>query len=122
MFILTYVILYELIYYLFIIAWMDNDLFTIQIYYDGSIKYHPYYHYSGGSIRYFDNCDLDGFSIIELEDMLGQLGYMNYTHFYYLIPRCNFENSLRKLRCDANTLEMLVSTRGIDVVQEYLEH
>lgn len=49
---------------------MDFNFFTVQIYYGGSFKYHPSYHYSEGSVKYFDNCDRDRFSIIKLEDMM----------------------------------------------------
>ena len=60
----------KFIYHSFIIIGMDGDLFTIQICYGGFIKYHPHYHYSGGSIKYFDNRDPVRFSNTEPEDIL----------------------------------------------------
>lgn len=45
---------------------MDNDLFMVQIQYVGSIKFYSRYHYSDGSIKYFDSNDPDKFSIIEI--------------------------------------------------------
>ena len=52
---------------------------------------------------------------------MSQLGYTNCIYFYYLIPGQTLQNGLRKLRCDADILEMLGSMRGADMIEVYVE-
>ena len=78
--------------------------------------------YLNGKVSWFDWVDGDEWSIIELTDMLGLLGYKNEVNFYhYKIPNTSLDEGLRPLVSDSDIIEMVKHIGSLKVIEVFTE-
>ncbi|GKA68121.1 hypothetical protein Tco_0768038 [Tanacetum coccineum] len=53
------------------------SVFSLEIHHDGKLSQAPNRLYDGGKVNWFDQIDSDGFSVVEVNQMLKCLGYLN---------------------------------------------
>lgn len=78
--------------------------------------------YVDGSICYYDNCDQDEMSLIELENLTKYLDYQRIEWFYYLVPGRSIEDRLRPLNSDIDVPKMMEDIRAESNIVVYVEH
>lgn len=79
--------------------------FSLKIHYGGQFELYPKT-YVGGLIRYVDMCDEDEMGILEIGNMLEELGESGDFELSYKVPGSDFETGLFPLMSDVNVLQM----------------
>ncbi|BFG24105.1 hypothetical protein CerSpe_103790 [Prunus speciosa] len=79
-------------------------------------------YYVNGSVDWFDYCDKDRMSMIEIDGMVKELGYEGIINYWYNIPGGHFDGGLVKLSEDADILDMLTFVPDNRLINIFLEH
>ena len=67
----------------------------------GRIEGDKYKSYVGAEVDYFDLCDGDRMSVLEINEMVKECGYnKDVILYYYLDPRSDINNGLKELQTD----------------------
>ncbi|GKC42026.1 mutator type transposase [Tanacetum coccineum] len=92
--------------------------FSLKIHHGGYLSDYPNRRYKDGTCNYFDQVDVDLFSIVDLKDMLEILGYKNRNgiQYQYKIPYSNLDFGLKELRNDQD--ERTPKKSSIDLVKD----
>ena len=73
----------ELIWFIFI----TDGIFTTRLHYSGQMVEFNGKHYVGGKVQHIENCDLDKWSKLEVDDILHKLNFdVSRLEYYYLKP------------------------------------
>ncbi|GKE81016.1 hypothetical protein Tco_1551016 [Tanacetum coccineum] len=86
----------------------DPNLFSIKIHHGGYFTNPPNREYKKGTFNYFDMVDVDLFLVIDLDDMLYQLGYgkKDIMHYHYKILNNSLDYGLLALASDVDVNDM----------------
>lgn len=82
-----------------------SDLFTIKYHHAGEFRVNPT-RYIGGTVDYFDLCDVDTMSLIELGSMAKETGEVGALNFFYKWPKTDMNRGLHPIDNDADVVEM----------------
>nr|GEW55923.1 transposase, MuDR [Tanacetum cinerariifolium] len=109
----------------------DLNLFTLKVNHGGVFTYvyglkrtrAPRRVYKGGNADWFDDVDVDGFSVLEVSGMVKELGYENpQMKFYYKKPTADLDKGLEPLRKDIDVLDMLSYVNKYKLIEVFIEH
>ncbi|XP_058209538.1 uncharacterized protein LOC131322289 [Rhododendron vialii] len=98
-----------------------SGLFTMQIHHEGKFFNVPRIKYEGGSIAYVDNCSRDTISLLEVGDLVEQLGYTGMINYYYVMTGRTINNGLKMLLTDKDVLDRIDQLPPSRVVDIYVE-
>ncbi|XP_058209741.1 uncharacterized protein LOC131322424 [Rhododendron vialii] len=93
----------------------------MQIHHGGKFFNVPRIKYEVGSIVYVDNCNHDTISLLEVGDLVEQLGYMGMINYYYVMTGRTINNGLKMLLTDKDVLDMIDQLPPSRVVDLYVE-
>ncbi|GJT19244.1 hypothetical protein Tco_0877950 [Tanacetum coccineum] len=85
----------------------EPALFSLKIHHAGKFKYvEDKRKYVNGLVAYVDWCDIDKFSVHELNGVMEKLGYVNDDpiYYHYMIPGTDLQMGLRALGNDLDVL------------------
>ena len=71
--------------FVYFLAAGETSLFTLKFNHGGQFENvgNGNLHYVNGHVVYFDHCDIDYMSMLELEDFAERLGYEEHVSFHY---------------------------------------
>ena len=105
-----------------VIVKAKSDYFTIVVHHGGKFVYNLNIRYSGRRVFYFDLCHIDAISMIEINDMIQQLGYLGpMTCYWRLSWRALKVDDLRPLRIDFDVVNMIATLPKNHYLHVYLE-
>jgi len=80
--------------------------------------------YVDGKVSYFDHCEADSWSLLWLDNFLGQLNYLKSTSckVFWLLPGKDLADGLRILSSDADTLVMMSIVHKFKEFVLYVDH
>ncbi|GJQ98807.1 hypothetical protein Tco_0521792 [Tanacetum coccineum] len=87
----------------------EPALFSLKIHHAGKFKYvEDKRKYVNGLVAYVDWCDIDKFSVHELNGVMEKLGYVNDDpiYYHYMIPGTDLQMGLRALGNDLDVLRL----------------
>ena len=77
--------------YIYIMAGPHSDFFTIKMHHGGEfVKQFPYAKYTPDRVGFFDYCEFDKMSMVELITMGGHLGFSGMLSFYFSVEDGKF--------------------------------
>ncbi|CAN1800196.1 hypothetical protein LINPERHAP1_LOCUS22442, partial [Linum perenne] len=97
----------------------DPDLFSLEINSKGDFGKWSYYN---GKINWFDYCDVDKLSIIEVKAMPLELGVEDDVELFWLQPGSNFKKGLKILQICPHIVEMCNSVRDDRLIKIFVKH
>ncbi|PWA41172.1 transposase, MuDR, MULE transposase domain protein [Artemisia annua] len=98
-------------------------VFCLKIYHGGAFTSPPKIRYIGGKVNWVDDIDADLFSVVEVSNMMKELGYENAPMaYYYKKPTTDLDNGLTKLDIDKDVLDMLNYVDKYKVMEVYVDH
>ncbi|GKB47396.1 mutator type transposase [Tanacetum coccineum] len=102
----------------------DPNLFSIKIHHGGYFTNPPNREYKKGTFNYFDMVDVDLFSVIDLNDMLCQLGYgkKDIMHYHYKILNNSLNYGLLALASDVDVRSMIKYIGKLKRIEVYVQH
>ncbi|KAK2993096.1 hypothetical protein RJ640_012633, partial [Escallonia rubra] len=111
----------------------DSEFFTIELHHRGEFRNCPVTVYVtvyvGGKVVYFDYCDLDKMSLLELVDCCEKLGYEidmvkqeNWPKFYSKMHGCTLSTGLLLLGTDQIALSLTKNVKDNTVIEVYVKH
>nr|GEW40002.1 hypothetical protein [Tanacetum cinerariifolium] len=100
------------------------NYFSLKIHHGGCLSDSPNRKYTDDTFNFFDQVDVDLFSIVDLNDMLEILGYKNRSgiHYQYKIPDINLDFGLKELRNDQDALNLISHTTKHKLIEIYYDH
>ena len=72
--------------------------------------------YVNGHVDYFDHCDIDHMSMLELEDFAERLGYKEHISFHYRVSAAN----VRVLEDDMDVMSLFSMVEKDRVVEIFM--
>jgi hypothetical protein len=103
----------------------DPDLFTVALEHSGFFSgLVDNLQYIDGSEHYFDNCNVDTFSVLWIEDFLKQLGHeiTASVHVYWCFPGKDIRDGLRLIEKDADILAMTEAAKEHKTLCLWVDH
>ncbi|RXI02320.1 hypothetical protein DVH24_026850 [Malus domestica] len=98
---------------------LNNKLFTIKMFHGGQLSED---FYVGGKMDFFDYCDKDFMSLLEVGNMVEELGYGNiFISYQYRIPGMEIQNGLKPLMTDSDVINMCKFVPNHTVIDVYIE-
>ncbi|GKD68111.1 mutator type transposase, partial [Tanacetum coccineum] len=98
-------------------------IFCLKINHGGAFTPHAKIRYKGGKGYWVDIIDSDVFSIVEVNNMMKELGYEKPSFdYYYKEPKNDLDNGLKKLSSDYDVLQMLKYVEKYKVIDLYVDH
>ena len=83
-------------------------MFTMKVRHGGQIvEVNGKQEYEGGVVDYFDKCDVDDMSMLEIEDFAERLGYEGNFIFIYRVVGVSFVGYFKSLEDDMDVLAMV---------------
>ncbi|GKB38186.1 mutator type transposase, partial [Tanacetum coccineum] len=100
------------------------NYFSLKIHHGGKFSDSPIRKYKDDTFNFFDQVDVDLFSIVDLNDMLEILGYKKRygIYYHYKIPDSNLDFGLKELRNDQDVLNLISQTTNHKLIEIYCEH
>ena len=100
------------------------SLVTLKIHHGGKFTKFAGRQYERGKTHIVDLVDTGTFSVLELEDMMNEIGYKNPqpTYYHFLIPGKDLDYGLHALGSDMDVIEMLKFVGECKVFEIYTEH
>ncbi|PWA38189.1 transposase, MuDR [Artemisia annua] len=97
--------------------------FTLELHHGGFFTMGSGRRYMNGKVSWYDGVDIDLFSVIELKDMFGKLGYKeeDTMYFHFRIPNRDLDSGLMPLACDSDILRLAKYVGKCKVIEVYLE-
>ena len=109
--------------HLFVLIFSVSELFTVKLHYGGVFKEEPKT-YVGGDFEYFDFCDVDMMSLVELVHMLKECNVFGASVFYYRLPATDWVRGLFPLSNNEEVVlmcELVPPSRVVYVYADTLE-
>ncbi|CAN6251078.1 unnamed protein product [Urochloa humidicola] len=103
----------------------SDEEFSVEIHHGGFFCGHGQnMTYVDDNVEWFDYCESDTWSLLWVDDFIEQLGYENTANLkvYWLLPRHELDDGLRKLKGDADTNAMVALLPRIQNFVIYLDH
>ncbi|GJW25678.1 mutator type transposase [Tanacetum coccineum] len=98
-------------------------VFCLKINHGGAFTPPPKIRYKGGKVNWVDTIDSDVFSVVEVNNMMKELGYEKPSFdYYYKEPKNDLDNGLKKLSSDQDVLQMLKYVEKYKVIDLYVDH
>ncbi|KAH7537652.1 hypothetical protein FEM48_Zijuj03G0115500 [Ziziphus jujuba var. spinosa] len=97
------------------------DLFSIHMWYGGYFDFNPVRKYKGGNVRIFEKFDPDTANIIDLRDMVKEMGY-NKFKLWYLEPHSILQWGVKPLQTDGDALKLAELDSKNGAIDIYIEH
>ncbi|KAJ9540608.1 hypothetical protein OSB04_027114 [Centaurea solstitialis] len=100
------------------------ELVALKIHHGGKFTKFPGRRYERGKIHIVDLVDPDKFSVLELEEMMKEIGYKSPrpTYYHFVVPGKDLDYGLHALGSDRDVIEMLKFVDGCKVFEIYTEH
>ncbi|GKA05152.1 hypothetical protein Tco_0684272 [Tanacetum coccineum] len=96
------------------------SVFSLEIHHGGKLSQAPNRLYDGGKVNWFDQIDSDGFSVVEVNQMLKCLGYLNpKMEYWYKMPD---KDALLSLSNDNDVLRFIKYVDRYKLMQLYVVH
>ncbi|GJZ71885.1 transposase, MuDR [Tanacetum coccineum] len=96
------------------------SVFSLEIHHGGKLSEAPNRLYDGGEVNWFDQIDSDGFSVVEVNQMLKCLGYLNpKMEYWYKMPD---KDALLSLSNDNDVLRFIKYVDRYKLMQLYVVH
>ncbi|GJV16857.1 hypothetical protein Tco_1362180 [Tanacetum coccineum] len=96
------------------------SVFSLEIHHGGKLSQASNRLYDGGKVNWFDQIDSDGFSVVEVNQMLKCLGYMNpKMEYWYKMPD---KDALLSLSNDNDVLRFIKYVDRYKLMQLYVVH
>ncbi len=89
---------------------VPNDTwFTIQMHHGGYFANLPWKTYMEGLVDHFDACNMDKISMVDIDQMVEELGYSGFMNYYWTLPfhTMSLEDILRELKTDKDVMDMV---------------
>ena len=97
----------------------NNDLFTIKMYHGGQLSED---FYVGGNEDFFDYCDKDFMSLLEVDNIVEELGYGNiFMSYQYRFLGMEIRNGLKPLMTDSDVINMCKFVPNHTLIDVYIE-
>ncbi|KAI8573403.1 hypothetical protein RHMOL_Rhmol01G0274700 [Rhododendron molle] len=96
-------------------------LFKVEVHHLGRFVENPV-RYVEGVVNHVDDCDIDLWSKLEVEDIVERLGYPKYKMLRYRIPELGLEEGLRVVGTDKDAISMVEVVKGHEQIEIYVEH
>nr|GEV59727.1 hypothetical protein [Tanacetum cinerariifolium] len=98
-------------------------VFCLKINHGGAFTPHPKIRYKDGKVNWVDTIDSDVFFVVEVNNMMKELGYEKPSFdYYYKEPKNDLDNGLKKLSSDQDVLQMLKYVEKYKVIDLYVDH
>ncbi|CAN1190727.1 hypothetical protein LINPERHAP2_LOCUS40659 [Linum perenne] len=97
----------------------NPDLFSLEIKSKGVLGKWTYY---GGKIDWFDYCDVNRLSIIEVKEMVSELGVEVDVELFWLQPRSGFNKGIKALQSASDIVEICEAVRDNHPIKIYVNH
>ncbi|GJT46593.1 hypothetical protein Tco_0955308 [Tanacetum coccineum] len=98
-------------------------VFCLKINHGGAFTPPHKIRYKGGKVNWVDTIDSDVFSVVEVNNMMKELGYEKPSFdYYYKEPKNDLDNGLKKLSSDQDVLQMLKYVEKYKVIDLYVDH
>ena len=100
-------------------------MFTLQIEHNGLFcGQSADLDYISGSVHWYDNCSVDTFSLLWIEDFLKELGHEidDMLHIYWCMPGKTLTDGLVCIEKDADILAMTTATKEVKTVCVIIDH
>lgn len=106
------------------VAGDNHSLFSLEINHGGVFVQSSVLRYEKGNVTFVDNVDIDEFSLIELSEMLKEIGYRSPepVYFHFRLPLIDLNKGLVPLSCDADVMVLGRYVKLTDVIGVYVEH
>ncbi|KAK8618216.1 hypothetical protein V6N13_132217 [Hibiscus sabdariffa] len=98
---------------------ISSEYFTIVMHHGGFMVNSPRFRYSGNEVSFFDMCHIDSMSILEMYDIIEELGYGGKYKLYWKHPGRRF--NVKHLRTDTDVIAMLACMPRNKQLHVYLE-
>ncbi|GKC67299.1 hypothetical protein Tco_1099897, partial [Tanacetum coccineum] len=96
------------------------SVFSLEIHHGGKLSESPNRLYDGREVNWFDQIDSDGFSVVEVNQMLKCLGYLNpKMEYWYKMPN---KDALLSLSNDNEVLRFIKYVDRYKLMQLYVVH
>nr|GEX16393.1 transposase, mutator type [Tanacetum cinerariifolium] len=101
-----------------------STVFWLKINHSGAFTPPPKIRYKGGKVNWVDTIDSDVFYVVEVNNMMKELGYENpsFDYYYYKEHKNDLDNGLKKLSSDQDVLQMLNYVEKYKVIDLYVDH
>ncbi|KAI8573179.1 hypothetical protein RHMOL_Rhmol01G0258700 [Rhododendron molle] len=96
-------------------------LFTFEVHHLGRFVENSV-RYVEGVANHVDDCDLDLWSKLEVEDIVERLGYPKYKMLRYRIHGLGLEKGLRVIGTEKDAMHMVEVVKGHEQIEIYVEH
>lgn len=102
----------------------NQSLFSLEINHGGVFVQSSVLRYENGKVIFVDNVDIDEFSLIELSEILKEIGYQSPepVYFHFCLPLMDLNKGLVPLSCDADVMVLGRYVKLTDVIAVYVEH
>nr|GEY95342.1 putative reverse transcriptase domain-containing protein [Tanacetum cinerariifolium] len=98
-------------------------IFCLKINHSGAFTPPPKIRYKGEKVNWVDTIDSDVFSVVEVNNIMKELGYEKpLFDYYYKEPKNDLDNRLKKLSSDHDVLQMLKYVEKYKVINLYVDH
>nr|GEY66826.1 transposase, mutator type [Tanacetum cinerariifolium] len=99
-------------------------VFCLKINHSGAFTPPPKIRYKGGKVNWVDTIDSDVFYVVEVNNMMKELGYEkpSFDYYYYKEPKNDLDNGLKKLSSNQDVLQMLNYVEKYKVIDLYVDH
>nr|GEZ85082.1 transposase, MuDR [Tanacetum cinerariifolium] len=100
------------------------NYFSLKIHHESYLSNSPDRKYKDGTFNYFNQVDVDLFSIVDLNNMLEIFSYKNRNaiHYQYKITDRNLYIRLKALRNDQDVLNLINHTTKYQLIEIYYVH
>ncbi|GJZ45842.1 hypothetical protein Tco_0593438 [Tanacetum coccineum] len=97
-----------------------SSVFSLEIHHGGKLSQAPNRLYDGGKVNWLDQIDSDGFSVVEVNQMLKCLGYLNpkMEYWYKMLDK----DALLSLSNDNDVLRFIKYVDRYKLMQLYVVH
>ncbi|KAK8655994.1 hypothetical protein V6N13_108556 [Hibiscus sabdariffa] len=98
---------------------ISSEYFTIVMHHGGFMVNSPRFQYSGKEVSFFDMCHIDNMSMLEMYDIIEELGYGGKYKLYWKHPGMSF--NVKHLRTNTDVIAMLACMPRNKQLHVYLE-
>ncbi|KAK8670857.1 hypothetical protein V6N13_037471 [Hibiscus sabdariffa] len=98
---------------------ISSEYFAIVMHHGGFMVNSPRFQYSDNEVSFFDMCHIDSMSMLEMYDIIEELGYGGKYKLYWKHPGRSF--NVKHLRTDNDVIAMLACMPRNKQLHVYLE-
>ncbi|GAU18410.1 hypothetical protein TSUD_202990 [Trifolium subterraneum] len=101
----------------------DKQEDKFRIHHGGNFVNSPVKKYVNGQVHEMENkLDVDWFSVLDLENIVKSLGYVDLKCMWYHHPKYSFVDGLRPFNNDSDFQKLVEDSKGYNTIDLYVEH